>query len=269
MCHGDFELIDADIENRIMEELLDIEERNDVSILFACESGSRAWGFPSQDSDYDVRFIYVHKKDWYLQVDNVRQRDVIEKPIDDELDVSGWELRKALNLLKKSNPALIEWINSPIVYRKDDTFHSGFRDQITECYSPKACFYHYSHMANGNNRSYLQGEIVRVKKYFYVLRPILAMKWIEQDMGIVPTEFESLVNAVVDDSQLLLAINQLLDQKKAGFESKDMPRIDIISNFITAELKRFSKLNEKFATSDASFDSLNEFFLETLNQVYT
>lgn len=258
-------MIEPEIKSRIEEELADIERVNDVAILFACESGSRAWGFPSQDSDYDVRFLYVHKKEWYLMVDNARQRDVIEKPIDDVLDVSGWELRKGLNLLKKSNPALIEWINSPIVYRKDDEFHRGFKKEIAECYSPKACFYHYSHMANGNNRSYLQGDVVRIKKYFYVLRPILAMKWIEQGMGIVPTEFESLVKAVVDDSELLFAIEKLLEQKKAGFESKDMPRIDILSDFITAELERFTKINKDFATSDASFESLNSFFLTTLN----
>ena len=106
-------MINLYIKKRIDEELEAIESQNNVKILYACESGSRAWGFPSKDSDYDIRFIYIHRTEWYLRVDNSRLRDVIEKPIDDELDVSGWELRKALILFKKSNPAFIEWLNSP------------------------------------------------------------------------------------------------------------------------------------------------------------
>ena len=259
-------MIQKEIRKKIEDQLRDIENEFDVRILYACESGSRAWGFPSADSDYDVRFIYVHKRDWYLRVDNARLRDVIEKPIDDELDVSGWELRKALNLLKKSNPALIEWINSPIIYQKDDRFHSAVKELITEYCSPKACFHHYSHMANGNNRSYLKGDVVRIKKYFYVLRPVLAMKWIEKDLGIVPTEFEKLLNAVVDDAHLHTEIKNLLEQKKAGFESKDMPRIHAISDFIDDELDRFETLNEDFDVSSSTFTQLNELFLETLSR---
>ena len=257
-------MIDSDIKNRIKEELADIERQNDVKILYACESGSRAWGFPSKDSDYDVRFIYIHRKEWYLRVDNSRLRDVIEKPIDDELDVSGWELRKALNLLKKSNPALIEWLNSPIVYRKNEMFYNEINSLIKEHYSPKACFYHYSHMANGNNRGYLQGNSIIIKKYFYVLRPILAMKWIEKDLGIVPTEFDTLLKAVIDDKALLECIEKLLRKKQEGFESKFMPRNDLISDFIDAELNRFSQFKEDLAVSKSKFESLNKFFLKTL-----
>ncbi|MBS4161445.1 nucleotidyltransferase domain-containing protein, partial [Klebsiella pneumoniae] len=99
---------------RINEELANIENMNHVKILFAVESGSRAWGFPSQDSDYDVRFIYVHQKDWYLSIDE--KRDVIERPIHESLDISGWELTKALRLFRKSNPPLLEWLSSEMVY---------------------------------------------------------------------------------------------------------------------------------------------------------
>lgn len=109
--------IDPAIRERIIAEINVIERANDVRVLYACESGSRGWGFASPDSDYDVRFLYVHPLDWYLRVEP--QRDVIEKPISDELDVSGWELRKALQLLHRSNPTLLEWLNSPVVYRED------------------------------------------------------------------------------------------------------------------------------------------------------
>ena len=103
-----------------------IEAEFGVRILYACESGSRGWGFASPDSDYDVRFIYVHPLAWYLQVHV--QRDVIELPISDELDINGWELRKALGLLRKGNATLIEWLDSPIVYRADAVFLQAMRN---------------------------------------------------------------------------------------------------------------------------------------------
>ena len=233
-------------------------------MLYACESGSRAWGFPSADSDYDVRFLYIHKADWYLRVDIAQQRDVIEKPISDELDISGWELRKALNLLKKSNPALIEWINSPIVYKKDDVFHSRIKGLLNEYCSPKACFHHYSQMAKGNFREYLKGYIVRVKKYFYVLRPILAMRWVERELGVVPTEFDILLDTVVDDKELVAEVKRLIEQKREGLESKDMPRIPVISDFIESELERFEISEFDPPVSGTSFDSMNQVFLDTL-----
>jgi uncharacterized protein len=94
--------------------LSDIEKTHQVKIIYSCESGSRAWGFPSADSDYDVRFLYLHPVDWYLSIED--KRDVIEVPIKNKLDITGWDLRKALQLFRKSNPPLLEWLGSPIVY---------------------------------------------------------------------------------------------------------------------------------------------------------
>jgi predicted nucleotidyltransferase len=104
------------INKLILEQLEQIEQEEQVTILYACESGSRAWGFPSQDSDYDVRFIYLHKPEWYLSIYD--KRDVIERPINNMLDINGWDLRKALNLFRKSNPPLLEWLQSPIQYKE-------------------------------------------------------------------------------------------------------------------------------------------------------
>ncbi len=109
---------------RVRTALAQVEAERNVRVLFACESGSRAWGFASRDSDYDVRFLYVHQRDWYLSVED--RRDVIEQPIAEDLDVSGWELRKALRLLRKSNPPLLEWLKSPVVYRHDPVFAAEF-----------------------------------------------------------------------------------------------------------------------------------------------
>ena len=133
---------------RVRDALADLEATRDVRVLYACESGSRAWGFASRDSDYDVRFLYVHRRDWYLSVDD--RRDVIEQSIANDLDVSGWELRKALRLLRKSNPPLLEWLRSPVVYRHDPLFAAEFGALASEFYSPRRCFAHYLHMARGN-----------------------------------------------------------------------------------------------------------------------
>ena len=252
------------MKEEILRRLDAIEAEEGIRILYACESGSRAWGFPSKDSDYDVRFIYVRDKAWYLRVDHEYQRDVVERPIDDLLDINGWDLKKALKLLRKSNPSLIEWLNSPIVYRCDEEFTSSFKALMPEYYCPRACFHHYSHMARGNNREYLQGDMVKPKKYFYVLRPILAMMWIERELGIVPMEFEVLVDELIDEEALLNDIRQLLDDKRTGFEAEYKPRIDSISEFINGQLQRLSDKAQSIDKTDVDFESMNRFFLSVL-----
>jgi hypothetical protein len=165
----------------MLDELESVEQ---VRICLAVESGSRAWGFPSQDSDYDVRFIYVHHPDWYLAIDE--GRDVIERPLTDLIDLSGWDIRKALKLFRKSNPPLLEWLQSPYIYRERTQLAPLLRQILPRWFSPAASFFHYQHMARGNYREFLRGELVWRKKYLYVLRPLLAMRWIEQGRGAVP-----------------------------------------------------------------------------------
>jgi hypothetical protein len=188
------------ITTKIKAELARIERAEGVAILYACESGSRAWGFESDDSDYDVRFIYLRPTRWYLAIQS--KPDVIERPIDDEFDVSGWDMPKALKLLRKSNPPLLEWLQSPIVYTQKSTFIDRLRELMNEYYAPISCMYHYLHMAENNFRQYLKGQEVWVKKYFYVLRPVLACIWIERGYGVVPMEFGKLVDRIVDDQAL-------------------------------------------------------------------
>src|SRR4051812_41380461 len=147
---------DNDVSQQVRLALTRVERDCDVRVLFACESGSRAWGFASQDSDYDVRFLYVHSRDWYLSVDD--RRDVIEASLPGDLDVSGWELRKALRLLRKSNPPLLEWLKSPVVYAHEPQFTVEFKALTAEFYSPTRCFAHYLHMGYNNWRHYLLGR---------------------------------------------------------------------------------------------------------------
>jgi predicted nucleotidyltransferase len=217
--------------------LADIEARHDVTVLFACESGSRGWGFASPDSDYDVRFIYVNRLPWYLRVEP--GRDVIEQPISGELDVSGWDLRKALQLLRDSNPTLLEWLCSPIVYRQDDDAAARLRALAEQGFSPVRGYHHYVSMAKKNFREHLKGETVRYKKYLYVLRPLLAARWIAEGRGAPPMRFAALAEATLHgDAALVDEINRLLAVKMRAGEAATSPRWEGLQAFITAELER-------------------------------
>ncbi|MFP4438998.1 MAG: nucleotidyltransferase domain-containing protein [Chloroflexaceae bacterium] len=253
---------------RITTALHTIAQDEDVRILYACESGSRAWGFPSRDSDYDVRFIYVRRPEWYLSINLEHQRDVIERPISEQLDLSGWDLRKALQLLRKSNPPLLEWLNSPIVYFETADIVERLRALLPVYYSPVACLFHYLHMARGNYRDYLQGEIVWIKKYFYVLRPLLAIQWIEAGRGVVPVEFQVLVDTLVQDEALRQAIDQLLERKRAGEELDREPMIPAISAFIVSELARLETASIDHRRSGADIEQLNQLFRTVLTSVW-
>lgn len=234
--------IAPEVRQRVMQALDDIEARHAVQVLFACESGSRGWGFASPDSDYDVRFVYVHKLPWYLSVQS--QRDVIELPISDELDVSGWELRKALQLLRRSNPTLLEWLDSPVVYREDIDAATRMRAFAPDFFSQQSVRHHYLAMARKNFRGYLQGEAVRLKKYLYVLRPLLAVRWIDNGLGMPPMRFADLAGATLGDAALLDEINRLLAIKMQANEAEYSPRWPLIHAFIEREL----------AAADRDFD---------------
>lgn len=229
--------IDDRIRETIMERLRSAEVEHGVTILHAIESGSRAWGFASPDSDYDVRFIYAHSKDWYLSFDVEKRRDVIEYPIVDEIDCGGWDIRKALYLFTRTNGALLEWLNSPIVYIQNGDFADRLRDLAPKYINYLALCYHYSHMARGNAREYLFKDKVKLKKYFYVLRPLLAIRYIEAGLGVPPVEFERLVDAVAPQ-EIRSAIAELLTLKRKTSEMGYGTPIPVVGEFIAAELDR-------------------------------
>ncbi|MES2569336.1 MAG: nucleotidyltransferase domain-containing protein [Verrucomicrobiota bacterium] len=246
------------LHQRVREQLARVENERDVRVLFAAESGSRAWGFESADSDYDVRFVYVHRRDWYLSVEE--RRDVIERPLTDELDLSGWDLRKALRLLCKSNAALLEWFKSPVVYQHDPEFTAGFNALAARFYSPRRCFTHYLHMAFGTWRDSLRDrQEVSSKKYLYAFRPLLACRWIERQRGEVPMEFQQLVDAVLPEPDLRAALKELMEKKKTANELSMEPPVELLSLFIERELARLDALSmPNDSTGDP--EELNGFF---------
>lgn len=226
--------VEPTVRATIMARLRELEARHDVTVLYACESGSRGWGFASPDSDYDVRFIYLNRLPWYLTV--LPGRDVIEQPISAELDISGWDLRKALGLLLQSNPVLVEWLRSPIVYHEEAAAMARFRALAERGFSPVRGYHHYVAMARKNFRSHLQGEAVRYKKYLYVLRPLLAARWIREQGGAPPMRFAELAQASVLEPALIDEINRLLDVKMRAGEAATSARWPGLHRFIEDEL---------------------------------
>lgn len=257
--------INKDIHTEILRRIKAAEAEHNVKVLYAIESGSRAWGFESPNSDYDVRFIYAHPTDWYLAVNLEDKRDVIEYPIVDEIDINGWDIRKALKLFYKSNPAFIEWLQSPIVYVDDHHFATKARELLPLIASSTRGIYHYLHMAKGNFREYLKKEQVPLKKYFYILRPLLAIMWLEKYNEPAPIEFDILRKLVADDTPLNEAISALLASKRVSLEKEYIKSVPVINEFIASELARHENYSAKFETRDVDFEVLNQLFVEILN----
>jgi uncharacterized protein len=255
------------LKERILEEIKRLEEQHDIKICFVVESGSRAWGFPSKDSDYDVRFIYVHRKEWYLSIDP--KRDVIELPINDLLDMNGWELRKALQLFRKSNPPLMEWLHSGIVYYQAFSLVDKMKAIQEKVFQPHSALYHYLNMAKGNYRDYLQGEQVKIKKYFYVLRPILACMWIEKYNTVPPILFQDLVMDLLGEGELKQEILTLLDRKMRGDEMNLGPKVTAINEFLEQEIIRLEEYTKSIKVKKEDIAPLlDELFRNVLDEVW-
>lgn len=230
----------------IRQNLTELQQRENVRILYACESGSRAWGFASPDSDYDVRFIYVRPMWDYLRV--VQPRDVIEQPVTDDLDVNGWDLFKAMALLRKSNPPLLEWLGSPIVYTQVPGFADRVRSLASQYFSLRSCCEHYRSMAKNNWLSYIDGrDQVRLKKYLYALRPMMCARWVIQYHTIAPTAFGDVVACLDLSSAMRDAIAAFIDRKQQISEQGNGPRDPLFDAYLTDS---FTLLEEKLPTID-------------------
>ncbi|MDY6212022.1 nucleotidyltransferase domain-containing protein [Hornefia butyriciproducens] len=243
----------------INEELDKIERKEGVRILHAVESGSRAWGFASPDSDYDVRFVYVRPKEDYLRLDE--PKDVIEWQLDEVLDINGWDLKKALRQFAKGNVTLFEWSESPIVYRTTAEW-AQIKEISKHFFSEKAAVCHYYGTANNTLQKYLLGDLVRYKKYFYALRPLLAARYIETYHTAPPVLFDDLLKMDMPEV-LRRAVDELLDVKKVTAEGEENPQIPIIRGFIVNETARQKKIaNNMRDDRNKDYARLNRIFID-------
>ncbi len=212
------EAVSAEMRKLICARLRDIATEDEVRILFAIESGSRAWGFHSPDSDYDVRFVYARPPAWHYALG--KKRDVIERPIDDELDISGWELGKALTLALGSNAVVAEWLQSPIVYMADATAVAALTDFAQRVLDRKSVTWHYlSLLRRQQSRLIGPDGKTRIKRYFYVLRPTLALRWMRlQDASMPPMNMAKLRDGCALNDDLSASLDTLTAQKMAAKE---------------------------------------------------
>ncbi len=185
--------VSPQMHQKIRETLAEIIAEEDIKILFAIESGSRAWGFHSPDSDYDVRFVYVRPVEWHLQLG--KKRDVLERPIDAELDISGWDLGKALGLALQSNSVISEWLQSPITYIEDAAARADLTGFCQQTLTRRPVTWHYSAMLKQQlDRATQDGGEFHLKRFFYAVRPALALRWMQiHDRATPPMDMANLM----------------------------------------------------------------------------
>lgn len=252
------------MDKKISQYLTEIEKSKEVEILLACETGSRAWGFPSPDSDYDIRIIYKHKKDWYLSLNE--QKDSLELMFENnEIDITGWDLRKSLKLLQKSNAPLLERIQSPIIYKINNEFLEEMRIVAQSQYSRIATMHHYLSMAKKFIDELKANEEYKLKKFFYTLRSATACKWILEKDQMPPIEFMKMVDNLNIDSKLTKRINVLMELKATKSESYYHKGESELMSFIENCIDDAEKNRLKLPSSKGTIDELNQFFIKTLS----
>jgi hypothetical protein len=227
---------------RILEALRDVEKKHGVKIIYACESGSRAWGFASDDSDYDVRFLYVQPLDCYLSVGD--REDVIEMPSDGKLDINGWDIRKSLRLLQKSNSVLLEWLSSPVKYRKDDLAVAPLGELSRKAFMPKSSCQHYLGMAKKAIAGYPANEKVKIKSYLYTIRPVLCCRWIVKYKKQAPMLIDDLIAEFLPDrdSETRQYVDQIIEAKKAGDEGCRVGRSHLFESYLHSQIEELEAL---------------------------
>ena len=246
-----------EVRRAVAAELERMEWAEDVRVLLAVESGSRAWGFASPDSDFDVRFVYVRPVEHYLRLEPAR--DVLEWRVDEVLDVDGWDADKALRLLRGSNPSLFEWLASPIVYAEDPVF-AVVRELAADCFSPVASAHHYLSMGR-NHLAALAGETVRLKKCLYTMRAILAARWVVAERAPAPMLLRDLVDAGLEEPMRGLAA-ELLEAKTAGGERGELPRIAALNAWAAGTLAQVTgALADLEPPAPVPWERLDEVFL--------
>lgn len=259
------------MEKKIKAYIAELEKKKNVKVLLACETGSRAWGFPSPDSDFDVRILYVHKTDWYLTLND--QKDSIEVMLENnDLDITGWELKKSLKLLYKSNVALLERIQSPIIYTCDKEFLEEVNLLAEKCYSKIATMHHYLSMAKKCMSEINRKEEYKLKKLFYTLRTTIACKWIIDRNEIPPIEFSIMLDKLEIDNKIVDRINELIKFKLSAAESYmhkgELELISYMNSIMEEATEKAKGLSSSKNSFEAGSDLLRKYILKNDNRIF-
>jgi len=256
-CRG---LVRNKMKTEITNKLKEIEHSNGIKILFACESGSRGWEFPSPDSDYDVRFIYVRPLNFYLSV--MDKHDHLSFPINDELDIYGWDIKKVLKLIQKSNTTPFEWLQSPIIYVEQDGFRDDLWSLCQSYFYRKKNINHYLGIAKGAMDTISNGDEIKIKKLFYVLRPLLSANWCLEKNTIAPMQIGPLLTIIPENLQKI--ITELIVLKSTSAEAfiiKINPELRI---YIEDEFNKCSNAAKELDKESFDAEELDTFFRLTV-----
>lgn len=243
------------MKTRIIAALKEAADTNKIEILFACESGSRAWGFPSPDSDYDVRFIYRRKEEDYLSI--FPSKDQLSFPITDNLDLYGWDIRKVLQLMSKSNSTPFEWLQSPMIYQEKANFRESMSLLFPEYFSARTQLLHYYGIAKGALDT-MDSDRIKIKKMFYVLRPVLAVKWIMLKNEYPPMNITPLLTVVPES--IKMKVEKLITEKSEREESYWIEPDSELYDFVQSVMKEAEEKVSSMSKRDFEISSLNKFF---------
>ncbi len=247
----------------ILQLLSQLEQQKGIRIRYACESGSRAWGFPSPDSDYDIRFIYLHPREWYLSVNE--GEDNIRSMPDQLLDGNGWDFRKFLRMMHTSNASVFEWLHSPVTYLEDKPFTDALRALAGGYFQPKRVMHHYLGIATGMLEKEFREAEVKIKKYFYVLRPVLSASWIAEKGTSPPVDFYELLPLIQSKEPVYQAIMDLLKQKEMALEGEKVQRVALLDDFVAAEMERCETIARTLEKRQVEWDAINDFYRKILD----
>lgn len=242
-----------------------VEFEHSLSVIYGVESGSRAWGFESQNSDYDVRFLYIRPTDWYLCIE--KRDDVLELGTSSDVDLSGWDLRKSLLFLRQSHPVLLEWLRSPVVYIEQPEIVQQMREIGEKFFAPRASVHHYIGWAERILHRYFQRSDLAAKRYFYVMRPLLCCRWIQTIGGQPPLLMQELIATLEMPAEAKLALENLIERKRAGYELDSVGRILILDQYISETLPQIKRFLVTIPKPEyAPFELLNPLFHQALEE---
>ncbi|MET0638139.1 MAG: nucleotidyltransferase domain-containing protein [Chitinophagaceae bacterium] len=239
-----------------------ISSDHQITILLACESGSRAWQFPSPDSDFDVRFIYVRPYKYYLSVSD-RDYD-LGFPINDELDIYGWDIRKVLQLVRKSNSTVFEWLQSPIIYAERDSFRNELWTLCQSFFSQRTNIHHYLGLARGMMQHLTTDNEIPIKKLFYIIRPLMAAKWCAGKNTIAPMTIAPLIALMPEE--LKAQVEELIFYKSSAVEKFVIRITPALRTYLEQEYEQILLSAVQIEKDYFPIESLDEFFINTITR---
>ncbi len=257
------EAVAAPVRESVLQLLTRIERQRRLRVLFACESGSRAWGFASSDSDYDVRFIYAYRPAEYVGLKAPVGAFDQQEPGD--IDLGGWDIRKTAELMRRSNPPLMEWLASPIIYRAESAPLASLRQLARWYFDPLKAAHHYLSMARNVWKGHLESEPQPVrKKYLYALRPLACIRYIALHRAQPPTAFAQVLAAIDWPREVMDAVHALVRDKRAGVElGRGHPDV-ILNRYISRWLNEGDAVAAALPTNDRDNEALDRFVADVI-----